>query len=75
MNDVAADPKKRPSVVEVGALRETLGLYHLKHARRHVTDPALRVGSPRHLIVFSVAEDGVVTILGVIHDECCSNRL
>jgi toxin ParE1/3/4 len=68
MDDVAADPR-RPGVVEVGALRETLGLYHLKHARRHVTNPALKVGSPRHLIVFSVAEDGVVTILGVIHDR------
>ena len=68
MDDVAADPK-RPGVVEVGALREMLGLYHLKHARRHLTAPALRVGSPRHLIVFSVAEDGVVTVLGVIHDR------
>lgn len=41
---------------------------HLRSARRLV--PAdHRVGSPRHLMVYRVAPDGVVEILSLVHDR------
>jgi toxin ParE1/3/4 len=33
-----------------------------------------RVGSPRHIIVYRVAEDGLVEILGVVHDRMVLSR-
>ena len=36
--------------------------------------PALRVRTPRHLVVYRVASDGVVEILGVVHDRMVLSR-
>jgi toxin ParE1/3/4 len=41
--------------------------------RLHI-DPARRVRLPRHLIVFRLADDGVVDILGVVHDRMVLSR-
>ena len=37
-------------------------------------EPAHRVRSPRHLIVYRVADDDVVEILGVVHDRMVLSR-
>ena len=50
-----------PSVAGVRSL-------HLRSARRFVAREH-RVGEPRHLIVYRVALDGVVEILGLVHDR------
>lgn len=36
---------------------------------RHLTQPMLRVGRPRHIVVYRVAADGVVEIIGLVHDR------
>ena len=41
---------------------------------RHRITLALRVQTPRHLVVYRVASDGVVEILGVIHDRMVLSR-
>ena len=42
---------------------------------RHLTQPALRVGRPRHLVVYRVAADGVVEIIGLAHDRMALTRV
>jgi toxin ParE1/3/4 len=37
-------------------------------------EPGRRVGAPRHLIVYRVASDGVVEVLGVVHDRMVLSR-
>ena len=41
--------------------------------RQHI-EPARRVRSPRHPIVYRVASDGIVDILGVVHDRMVLSR-
>ena len=36
--------------------------------------PARRVGRPRHLVIFRVGSDGVVEILGLVHDRMVLSR-
>jgi len=33
------------------------------------TAPDIRVGNPRHIVVYRVANDGVVEIVGMAHDR------
>ena len=42
--------------------------FHLQGARRLVA-PEHRVGTPRHLVLYRVASDGVVEVLGLAHDR------
>jgi toxin ParE1/3/4 len=42
--------------------------YHLRSARRLVV-PQYRVSQPRHLVLYRVAQDGVVEILSIVHDR------
>jgi|1186.fasta_scaffold152092_1 toxin ParE1/3/4 len=39
------------------------------HLVRMAVDPADRVKSPRHLVLYRVAQDGVTEILGFAHDR------
>lgn len=39
------------------------------HLGRHLVDRRFRVGRPPHIVVYRVASDGVVEILGVAHDR------
>jgi toxin ParE1/3/4 len=73
MTDVADDPN-RPGVKRIETSRHQLALYHIGRSREHVVDPSGRVGEPRHLIVFRQAADGVVEILGVIHERMLRGR-
>lgn len=73
MQDVADDPH-RTGVEAVPALRARIGVYHARHSRNHIPDPAERVHEPRHSIVYRVADDGIVDILGFVHDGMLRGR-
>ncbi|MFI4986313.1 MAG: type II toxin-antitoxin system RelE/ParE family toxin [Alphaproteobacteria bacterium] len=73
MQDVSEAPQ-RPSVVWLRVARHRVGLYHIHHSRAHVPDPPGRVGEPRHVIVIRVADDGIVDILGVMHERMLRGR-
>lgn len=47
--------------------------YPTRLARRRV-EPARRVAAPRHLIVYRLASDGLVEILGLVHDRMVLSR-
>ena len=47
--------------------------YPTRLGRRRV-EPARRVAVPRHLVVYRVASDGVVEVLGLIHDRMVLSR-
>ena len=42
--------------------------YHLRLCRKRIKQGG-RVGQPRHLVVYRVARDGVVEIIGLAHDR------
>lgn len=71
--DIADDPR-RPGVRRVEARGSVLFLYHLRSSRGSVPEALGRVRDPRHMIVFMVAEDGVVEILGLVHDRMLKSR-
>jgi toxin ParE1/3/4 len=73
MQDVADDPQ-RDGVVWARSLRTRVAIYHVWHSRNSVPDPAERVHEPRHLIVFRVADDGIIDILGFAHDSMLRGR-
>jgi toxin ParE1/3/4 len=74
MRDVAAAPD-RPGVVRVGRRRPRLLLYHARLSRsRTGGGPADRVAAPRHALVFRIGPDGVVEILGFLHDSMLRAR-
>ena len=47
--------------------------YPLRLIRRRM-EPARRVGSPRHLIVYRLGTDQVVEIMGLVHDRMVLSR-
>lgn len=50
-------------------IRRVLGVraLHLRHAARLL--PEDRVKSPRHILLYRVADDGVLEVLGLVHDR------
>lgn len=73
MEDVAADPQQAGvSWRRLGQI--DVGLYHIGHSRGHVEEPPGRVGGPRHIVVFRVGPDGIVDILGFIHERMLLGR-
>jgi toxin ParE1/3/4 len=58
--------------VEVSHLPGVLA-FPARLGRRRVEAPR-RVGRPRHLVVYRLAPDGVVVILGVVHDRMVLSR-
>jgi toxin ParE1/3/4 len=73
MEDVADDPGQ--ALVDWKRLsRVEIGIYRIAHSRNRVPDPPGRVGEPRHSVVFRVARDGVVDIIGIIHDRMLRAR-
>jgi toxin ParE1/3/4 len=66
MEAVAEDPKRPGSrdIPKVSGVRVcTIAVGRFK------IDRALRVQTPRHLVVYRVATDGVVEIVGLVHDR------
>jgi len=73
MRDLADDPQ-RDGIEWVGMLGTRVGVYHTWQSRNHVSDPAERVHDSRHSIVFRLADDGIVDILGFVHDTMLRGR-
>jgi toxin ParE1/3/4 len=69
-----ADQPNRHGVAWHARRRQRIGVYHARHSRNRVPDPPGRVGEPRHLIVFRVADDGIVEILGLMHERMLRGR-
>lgn len=68
MRDVADKPY-RPGVTSELAIDSVALFYHLRHSRMRAGPPNNRIGKPRHILVYEVASDGVVDILGLIPDS------
>lgn len=73
MHDIADDPQ-RHGIESVQAAGLRVGLYHSWHSRIRIADPAERIHAPRHLIVFRLAADGSVDILGFVHESMLRGR-
>ena len=73
MEDAAADPEGL-GVEHHHGLDQKVRSYHLRYSRKRVRDPPGRVGDPRHLLIFRIAEDGTIDILGVLHDKMLPRR-
>ncbi len=65
-SELAADPGFRGSreIAEVPGVRSL----HLRLVTRLI-DPLERVQRPRHIVVYSLAADGAVAILGIAHER------
>ena len=61
-----------PGSVAVPRL-EGVRAYPTRLGRRRV-EPARRVAAPRHLVVYRLASDRVVEILGLVHDRMVLSR-
>lgn len=73
MENVAESPDQA-AVVWKRSGRANLGIYHVRHGRHRVPDPPGPVGDPRHYLVFRVGPDGIVDILGFIHERMLFTR-
>jgi toxin ParE1/3/4 len=73
MQDVADTPK-RANVTWMRLTRMEIGVYHIAHSRERASDPPGIVGEPRHYLVFRVGQDGVVDVLGFVHERMLLNR-
>jgi toxin ParE1/3/4 len=67
--DLAQDPR-RPGARVVGSVL----VYHLVHSRDRVPDPPGRVRRPRHLLVARPGTDGVLDVLGIVHERMLLGR-
>lgn len=67
MQDVADHPH-RPGAKSAPEVDPSVLFYHLRHSRTRVGKPSGRVRKPRHVLVYEVAQDGTVEILGLIPD-------
>lgn len=73
MGDLAANPD-HPNAVTMRIGRRGVRLYHVGHSRRQVPKPPGSVAKPRHLIVARVADDGVLEVLGLVHERMLRSR-
>jgi len=69
--DIAGNPSL-PGAHEVPG-SAGLKVYSIKSSRRRIVRED-RIGNPRHLVVYRLASDGAVEILGVIHDRMLLGR-
>ena len=67
-----ADDPALPGSVEVSRL-PGIRAYPARLGRMRV-EAARRVREPRHLIVYRVASDGIVEVLGIVHDRMVLSR-
>ncbi len=73
MQDVADDPYT-PASRCVPEIDTAARFYHIRFSRARVGDPPGRVGRPRHILVYQVAPDGVIDILGCIPDRMTTEK-
>ncbi len=72
---VMADLGEEPQMIGSVEVPRLLGIraYPTRLARQRV-EPARRVAKPRHLVIYRLAADGVVEILGLVHDRMVLSR-
>ena len=68
MQDVAEQPN-RTNVSWKRLKSGPIGVYHVGHSKAHAPDPPGPVAEPRHYVVFRIASDGIVEILGFVHER------
>jgi toxin ParE1/3/4 len=73
MEAVAEDPEQA-QVSWRRLAQGDIGIYRLSHSRDHVPDSPGPVREPRHAIVFRIAPNGMVDIIGIIHDRMLRGR-
>lgn len=73
MQDVA-DAPHRHGVSWKRTPSGNVGVYHIRDSRRRVPNPPGPVSEPRHYLVFRIGSDGIVDILGFIHDSMLFDR-
>ncbi|WP_181168816.1 type II toxin-antitoxin system RelE/ParE family toxin [Mesorhizobium sp. B2-4-17] len=73
MDDVAGHPRQK-TIFRKRLASGEVGIYHIRHSRKHVPDPPGQVGDPRHILIFRIAKDGIIDILGFIHDNMLLKR-
>ena len=72
-DDIASNPT-HPTISWKTLKHGRAGIYHISHSKAHVSDPPGPVGDPRHSIVFIEDDDGVMLMIGFIHDSMLMPR-
>jgi len=72
-DDIASNPAD-PMISWKTLKSGRAGLYHISHSKAHVSASSGQVGDPRHSIVFIEDDDGVILIIGFIHDSMLMPR-
>jgi toxin ParE1/3/4 len=73
MENVADDPH-HTSVAWKRFTSGPVGVYHVRHSRDRVPDPPGSVREPRHYLIFRLGHEGIVDILGFIHERMLFDR-
>ena len=73
MEDVANSPHRK-SVRWKRVISGKVGVYHLRHSRENVSYLRGAIGEPRHYLIFRIGGDGIVDILGFVHDSMLFDR-
>ncbi len=68
MQDVAKHPQ-RSNVSWKRLKTGRIGVYHIIHSKMHAPNPPGAVAKPRHFLVFRLTNDGIVEILGFVHER------
>lgn len=68
MQDVAEQPR-RANITWKQLKSGNIGIYHISHSKTRVPDPPGPVAEPRHYLVFRIAADGMVEVLGFVHER------
>ena len=66
------DNPNLPGSIDVPGVRGTHA-YPVRLSRTRI-EPALRVGKPRHLVIYRITPDAVVEILGLAHERMVLSR-
>ena len=69
-----ADEPHQPNIRWHRVRTTDVGVYHVEHSRDRVPAELGRVGEPRHYLVLTIGADGIVDILGFVHDSMLLKR-
>jgi toxin ParE1/3/4 len=73
MQNVADEPRQ-VNVHWRRLRRFEAGIHHIGHSRDRVSERSGRVGEPRHYLIFRLGKDGIVEILGFVHERMLFKR-
>jgi len=73
IQNVADDPHQ-PNIRWHRVRTTDIGIYHIERSRDRVPADLGRVGEPRHYLILTIGPDGVVDVLGFIHDSMLLER-